>query len=63
MIPDAPYIREAEIHGFGDLGPVECPCCGKVCETIYAVGSDVFGCEHCVDVMDSYEWKREEMDR
>ena len=56
---DAPYIREAEAFGYPEPEPVFCPCCGKECETLYARGSDVFGCEHCVDVMDSYKWVEE----
>ena len=58
-IPDAPYIVEAMMHGMPSREPVYCPCCGKDCETIYAVGSDVFGCEYCVDVMDSDDWAAE----
>lgn len=58
-IPDADYIREAEMFGDPHCPDVYCPVCGEKCETIYAVGSDVFGCEHCVDVMDSDDWFRE----
>lgn len=58
-IPDAPYITEAMIHGMPHRAEVKCPKCGQVCETIYAIASEAFGCEHCVDVMDSDEWEEE----
>ena len=61
--PDAPYIREAELCGMPHREPVYCPVCGKDCDTIYASGSDVFGCENCVDVMDSDDWFREVNER
>lgn len=59
MIPNAPYITEAERYGMPHPVPVRCPECGEECETIYASGGTVFGCEHCVDVMDADEWERE----
>lgn len=56
---DAPYIREAELFGIPDLDPVECPCCGKTCKTIYKAGPDVIGCNHCIDAIDAYDWAAE----
>ena len=56
MIPDAPYIREAEMNGMPSPEKVYCPCCGRECLTIYAIGGDVIGCEQCVDVLDANEW-------
>ena len=60
-LPDAPWIRDAEMNGFGDDVPdVECPICGKVCETIFkdAYG-DVCGCDNCIIKQDSWEWDEE----
>ena len=63
-IPDAPWIRQAEMYGVpdNDITPdiIDCPVCGKACSTIYAKWPDVFGCENCVDVWDADEWWIEE---
>ena len=56
-IPDAPYIREAEMYGMPSPDPVHCPVCGKECEEIYKdKDGDVVGCEHCVQSEDAYQW-------
>lgn len=59
-LPDAPWIREAEMCGMPpyDEGPDPvCPICGKECETIYAdKDGDVFGCDECVKIWEAYEW-------
>ena len=57
---DADYIRNAEWRGPRHY-PVKVPCprCGQECETIYAIASEAFGCEHCVDVMDADTWREE----
>lgn len=64
MIPDAPWIRDAEINGVGEPEEVHCPICGEECETIYAdQNGEVFGCENCIMQQDAWEWaeeKREE---
>ena len=61
MIPDAPWIREAERDGFGDPDPVECPICGEECDTIYAdQNGDVFGCDRCVMTQDAWDWREEQ---
>ena len=49
QIPDAPWIRDAELNGYPSDPPVECPCCGEECNTIYADQyGNVFACEHTV---------------
>ena len=61
MIPDAPWIREAEMYGTPVAEPVYCPICGEECETIYAdQNGTVFGCENCVITQESYEWAEEQ---
>ena len=60
QIPDAPNIREAETFGYPpyNTDPVYCPICGKECDTIYLdKHGDVFGCEMCIDTMESWDWK------
>jgi len=66
QIPDAPWIRQAELYGYpaDEPDPVECPCCGEECETIYADrDGNVFGCDRCVMKQDSWEWAEEEKER
>ena len=60
-VPDAPWIREAERNGYPSSPPVECPCCGKDCTTVYkdAYG-DVFACNWCVEIQDADEWAEEQ---
>lgn len=57
-IPDAPWIRDAELNGFGDDIPtVHCPVCGEECEEIYTYKDGyVAGCEHCIEHQDAYQW-------
>lgn len=56
---DAPYITDAERHGMPHARFAKCPNCGQKAETIYAIGPEAFGCEHCVDVMDADVWVEE----
>lgn len=59
-LPDAPWIRDAERFGVPEPvdDVVECPICGKECETIYLdTDGDAFGCDVCVKKVDAYEWK------
>ena len=59
-IPDAPWIRDAELNGVGpDDKPVICPVCGAECEEIYESREygEVFGCDQCILIRDAYEWQ------
>lgn len=59
-IPDAPWIRDAEINGVPDSDPVICPVCDEECEDIYLDrNGDVCGCEHCMRIRDAWEWMEE----
>jgi len=62
MIPDAPWIREAELWGMPPYDEVEvyCPICGRECETIYkdSEGTE-FGCNNCVKEIDARDWAEE----
>lgn len=56
-IPDAPWIRDAEINGMPDSEDVYCPVCGEENpDTLYIVDNSVIGCECCVRRVDAYEW-------
>ena len=60
-IPDAPWIRDAEMNGYPEAPPVECPCCGEECETIYAdQNGTVFACDRCLMQQDAWSWAEEE---
>ena len=61
QIPDAPWIREAEMYGMPSPDPVYCPICGEECETIYKDRyGDVFACNWCLDSMDAGDWAERE---
>ena len=63
QIPDAPWIREAEMYGYppDEPEPVKCPICGEECETIYAdMNGDVFGCDRCIMKQDAWDWADEQ---
>ena len=64
QIPDAPWIRQAELYGVPDDDPVECPICGNDCDTIYLDKSGVVcGCENCMTKQDAWDWREEEKER
>ncbi len=63
-IPDAPWIREAEMNGMPPCETVKCPCCEEECETIYADQyGNVFACNKCLQSADAWEWLEEEKKR
>ena len=66
-LPDAPWIREAEMYGMPpyDEGPDPvCPICGHECpETIFLQDGDVVGCENCIDAQDANDWAADEWER
>lgn len=52
-IPDAPWIRDAELNGYPSPDPVNCPVCGDEAYTFYLQDGIVIGCEHCVSEVDA----------
>ena len=63
MIPDAPYIREAEMFGMPPYDEPKCPVCGRECNSIFLdQNREAFGCEHCVKEEDSYDWRERQQD-
>ena len=57
QIPDAPWIRDAEINGMPDGDDVYCPVCGaENPETIYLQGGEILGCDECVKRVDGYDY-------
>ena len=67
QVPDAPWIRDAERNGYPDGPDIECPVCGRKCETIYTDDADdVVGCDWCIHAEDAVDWydrMREEGER
>lgn len=58
MIPDAPYIREAETFGMPDNGEEpKCPVCGSETDSYYVLQGEVLGCPNCIDIEDAYDWR------
>ena len=60
-VPDAPWIRDAELNGYPADDPVHCPICGEECDTLFFDrNDDVFGCERCISRRDAYDWAEEQ---
>lgn len=60
QIPDAPWIRDAELNGYpsADDDNTDCPCCGKEAEIYYLDKDDnIIGCDECIRFVDAFEWK------
>jgi len=60
-IPDAPYIRDAEMNGIPSADPPICPICKSEAERFYFLNgdSDILGCENCIDWKDAYDVETE----
>lgn len=52
-LPDAPWIRDAELNGYPSPDPVCCPVCGDEANSFYLQDGIVIGCEHCVTEVDA----------
>ena len=62
MLPDAPWIQDAERNGFGDPPPAKCPQCGKECDRIYFYNdsADPIGCDQCISWIFADGWREAE---
>ena len=57
QIPDAPWIRDAELNGMPDAPDVKCPYCDAINpDTFYVQNGVVMGCSECMDAKDPWEW-------
>lgn len=63
-LPDAPWIRDAELNGPPEPDPVYCPVCGEDCSEIYFDKcGNVVGCDYCISRQDAGEWAAEEAEK
>ena len=63
-LPDAPWIRDAELNGPPEPDPVYCPVCDEECSEIYFDKSgNVVGCDYCISKHDAGEWAAEEAEK
>lgn len=56
-LPDAPWIRDAEINGPPQMEEYKCPICGiEQPEKFYVNDCDeILGCNCCIKAVDAYE--------
>ena len=60
-LPDAPWIRDAEINGMPEVKHPRCPICGsEESDYFYVSGGEVVGCECCIDKIEV--WDLQEVD-
>lgn len=56
-IPDAPWIRDAELYGEEEAPDVYCPMCGEENpEHFYVQDGEIIGCDNCVEKVEPYDW-------
>ena len=56
-LPDAPWIREAELYGEPEAETIYCPVCGaEDPEDFILADGDVIGCECCTKKVNAYDW-------
>jgi len=58
-LPDAPWIRDAEINGVPDAPAPICPVCGDEAEEFYLDrDGDVIGCDRCIRLIEAYYYEQ-----
>jgi hypothetical protein len=65
-IPDAPWVREAEMYGIDGGGNryVCCPVCEEECSDIWLDGDgNACGCNRCMRKKDAVEWMQDMIER
>lgn len=57
QLPDAPYIRDAEVNGMPEAEHYYCPICdGEDPETFYVLDGQIVGCDMCTASVDAWDW-------
>ena len=61
MIPDAPWIREAENNGMPSSTPPVCPVCYEETDRLYIVKgtNEIIGCDNCIDSVNAWDVETE----
>lgn len=65
-LPDAPWIREAELYGMPEPRPCRCPVCGSMDPATFIIEDrHIVGCEMCRDVriVDAADWAADHEDQ
>jgi len=56
-LPDAPWIRDAELNGVDAPDDYHCPVCGEDNpEWFYIQDGELLGCEFCVEQVSAADW-------
>lgn len=56
-LPDAPWIRDAEINGMPEDRTIYCPMCGAESPDQFIIQEgEVIGCECCTKRVSAYGW-------
>lgn len=56
-LPDAPWVRDAEMNGVPEEEYYTCPNCGEEApDEIYLIGGQAIGCCKCVKAVDGWVW-------
>ena len=56
-LPDAPWIRDAEINGMPEAETIYCPVCGAEDPEDFIISNgDVIGCDCCCCRKNAYDW-------
>lgn len=62
-LPDAPWVRDAELNGMPQADDFVCPICGaEAPDEFYLIGGDVVGCSECVQRVDGWDYASEHME-
>lgn len=57
QLPDAPYIRDAELNGMPEDVTFNCPICNaENPDTFYLVDGEIVGCDQCMESSDAWKW-------
>lgn len=63
MVPDAPWIRDAEMYGMWDGPEIDCPVCGLEALIMYKdANNEIVGCDKCMRTVDATDWYRDQLE-
>lgn len=61
-LPDAPWVRDAELNGMPFTPQPGCPVCGWDEPEEFYINEyhEIIGCDHCVKAVEAYDYRTEE---